>query len=249
MSKEEYDKILAKIKKCFALGTSPNESESAAAILKARTLMMKYNIEQSELAASQVEDIEVLDIPMSARFGVSASSLAFNLGNAFMVKPILVKTKTNGKISTNMRFIGGITDIATVSYIYGYILNLADEKSKNYFEEKIRYTQDRWTPSTAKKVKSDYSYGFVSAINTKLKAIEAEHAKVNPYEAEVSNALVIVKSARIDKFVEETQGKLKTKTSKTSFSRTHFGEGHAAGEKTGIHRGVAGGSDQLQLER
>lgn len=247
MSKEELSKVIEKVKKLFALGKSSNENEAALAIERARSMMLKYNIEQGDLAG-EVEDIIEVNISLATKNNLPAISLAIAIGKAFMISPLMLKTK-NGKRVTEkqLKFIGAVSDIAAGTYVYSYILNLAETKSVAYYEQ-IRYRKDRWTPSEAKKVKSDYAYGFIQAIKIKLAAIEAERVVANPYETEVCNALVVVKDANIKKYMDEQIGDMKTTSVKGSgMSREHTGAGFAEGEKTGIHKGVSGRSEDRQL--
>lgn len=247
MSKEELSKVIDKIKKLFALGKSSNENEAALAIERARTIMLKYNIEQSDLIG-EVEDVIEVDFALASKFNLPAISLAIAIGKGFMVNPILMKTSTGyHKAEKKIKFIGTISDIAAGTYVYSYILNLVDQKSNEYYEQ-IRYSKAKWTPSEAKKVRADYAYGFIQAIKVKLEAMEAERNIANPYEAEVSNALVVVKNANVQKYMDEQIGKVKNSSVKGSqMSKEHSGAGYAEGEKTGIHRGVSGRSEDRQL--
>lgn len=241
MSEEQYKSLVEKIKKLFALSKgNTTEEEAASAIAKAQALMLQYNIEQEDLAASEVEDIIELDVEISKRFNIPATSLASALGKAFMVRPLIVKTKTGYH---KIRFIGSITDVQTVKYIFDYVNNLADVKSKDYFENKVRYTKNSWTPSSAKKVKSDYEYGFISSVNANLKKITEEREKANPYEAQVTQALVVVKSKRVDDYVNQTQGKIGTDKRTISYNKNHFENGSIDGSKVGLYKGVSSKAD------
>ena len=241
MSNEQFQAIIEKIKKLFALGKSSNEHEASLAIENARKLMLKYNIENADLAGN-VEDIIELDFSIPQKFNSYHSSLSYWIGKGFNVKPIIVKSRENGKIKSVIRFIGTTSDLAAGSYVYSYLLNLIEIKSKEYFES-IRYKKDKWSPLGAKKAKSDFAFGFVQGVSIKLEAMEKARKVENPYEAEVENALVIVKNANIDKYIKENLGKTKTQKSKTNYDRNHFSAGHSVGEKTGIYNGVNGRSN------
>lgn len=52
----DRDTIINRIKKCFALGKSPNEHEAAAALAKARALMDEYGISTADILASKASE-------------------------------------------------------------------------------------------------------------------------------------------------------------------------------------------------
>lgn len=243
MSPENFTSIIEKIKKLFALGKSANEHEAALAMERARSMMLKYNIEQSDLAKNEIEDIIEIDFALNSKFNTPATTLAYWIGKGFNIKPIIIKTSTGyHKSEKKIRFIGTISDIAAGTYVYGYILNLINIKSKEYFEQ-IRWSKSKWTPSGSKKAQTDYSYGFVNTIAKQLEAMEKEREIVNPYEVEVEKALVVVKNANIDKYIKDTLGKVKSSNTKVNYNREHYSAGAAEGSKHGIHKGVDGKSE------
>jgi len=78
----DKEKALAKIKKCLALAASPNQHEAATALRQAQLLMVKYDLSQSDILASEVSQ-------SAARAGAKRSpahwesSLATTIGMAF----------------------------------------------------------------------------------------------------------------------------------------------------------------------
>lgn len=251
MSKEEFAKIVDRIKKLMAKANgNTTEAEAASCISKAQEMMTKYNIENVDLVKDDISDIVEIDIEISSKFQTPALNLCVFIGRAFNIKPILVKNKTGfHKVDSKIRFIGDKNDLAIGTYVFSYVMNLSDVKSKAYFEDKIRYTQAKWSPLGAKKVKTDYQFGFVTSVCDKLKTIQKDREVANPYETQVTNALVVVKNALINKYVEETQGKLSNgKANTVKYNANHFGAGQEAGTHCGIHRGVAGNTNnQIQI--
>lgn len=61
----EIDRILQKIKKCFALSASPNANESAAAMRQAQKLMAMHNIDEATLALVDYGTIRI-SLPVQA---------------------------------------------------------------------------------------------------------------------------------------------------------------------------------------
>lgn len=245
MTKENFDKIIERVKKLFALSSSSNEHEASLAIQRAKELMFKYNVEETDLC--DVEDIIELDLTLSNRFNIYQTTLAVHVANVFSMKAIIVKTKTGyHKIENKIRFIASTSDMAVGTYVYSYLLNIIEQKSKEYFES-IRYSKEKWTPSNSKKIKADWSYGFVNGVSQNLKKMQAEKEVLNPYEMVQEKALVIVKNAKIDDYIKEKMGKTKTVKNKINFDKDSYMSGHSAGEKQGIFRGVGGNTNQLQI--
>jgi hypothetical protein len=242
MSDEKYQKVIEQIKKLFALSKSPNENEAALAMEKAREMMFKHNIEEADLASGQTEDVIEVDFDLASRYHTPDCFLAIWIGKAFMIRPLIIKNRVGlHKIDTKMRFIGGKSDVAAGTYVYSYILNLVEAKSEEYFQ-KIRYSKSKWTPAAAKKARADFGMGFVDAVNIKLKKMEEDRIANQPkYEAEVYNALVVVKDALIQKHMEDKYNNTSKMKVQTRYNDKHYGAGFEQGEKTGIHKGVESG--------
>jgi hypothetical protein len=208
--------------------------------------MLQYSIEQQDLAGD-IEDIIEIDLEISSRFNIHQTTLATHIGKCFNIKPVIVKTKTGyHNISSKIRFIGAVSDLSVGTYVYSYLSDIIKSKSDAYFEQ-IRYRQDRWTPSAAKKIRSDFSYGFVHGVSKNLEKLQKEKEVSHPYEVQVENALVIVKGKKIDDYINNNLGKLKNSNKKINYNRDSFGAGAAAGEKQGIFRGVNGSNNNLRI--
>ena len=247
MSDEKFKQVIEKIKKCFALSKSDNENEAALALENARRMMLKYNIEQSDLVKNDVEDIEEIDFELASKFNTPATQLAYWVGKAFMVRPIIMKNKTGyHKVSSKIRFIGATSDLSAGTYIWSYLLNIIENKSQEYYLS-VKHTKAKWAPLEAKKVKSDYAYGFVVSLSEKLKAMEEERKVKNPYEEQISNALVVVKDSLITKYINDSLGKLKTQKSSITYNKNHMEAGYSEGERTGIHKGVGSSNTQKSI--
>lgn len=243
MSVDKHSKIIDQIKKLFALSKSSNENEAALAFQKAQEIMFKHNIDQTDLVKDQIEDIIEIDFEMAKRFTVPHETLAYWVGKAFMVRPIKIRG-----LHTKMRFIGTKSDVSVGSYVYSFIINLSEEKAKDYIEILKRKDPSKDWRGKSPKVKQDYCFGFISAVVDKLKKIKEEREKSKPYEVQVENALILVKNDLIAQYVANqyknlTQGK----GSQSSYNRNHFNSGFQQGEKAGIHRGIGSKNNQLQI--
>ena len=150
-------------------------------------------------------------------------------------------------LNSKMKFIGSKSDISVSTYIYSYIINLSEEKCKDYIDDLKAKSPNKDWRGKVPKLKQDFCYGFIYAVTEKLRQIKIENEKKNPYTVEVQNALMVVKNDNIAKYVAQqfknlTQGK----NNPVKYNRNHFDNGYVEGEKTGLYRGV-GSKSQLQI--
>lgn len=235
MTQEKHFKIIDQIRKLFSLSKSPNENEAALALEKARQLMVKYNIDQTDLASKDISDIIEIDFEL-AKDNKPAESLSYWIGQAFSIRPILIMRRDK---SSKMRFIGSKTDVAVGTYIFSYMLDLIEVKSKEYIALlKAKNPNMDWRGRVLT-IKKDYSQGFVKAVSAKLKQLKEDHEKANKYETEVTNALLVVKNSLINSYVNKTIGKVNPgKTFQVKYDRLHYSAGFDEGQKHGLHRGL-----------
>ena len=93
----DEEKILSKIKKLMALGSSCNQHESDAATVKANELLIKYNLERAALGALPEQDEEVFYGGVAAkakRKNATLYALASILQN-FLVRPVFSRKETH----------------------------------------------------------------------------------------------------------------------------------------------------------
>ncbi len=246
MTQDKYSKILDQIKKLFALSKSNNPNESALAFSKAQELMLKYNIEQSNLVKDQIEDIIEIDFEMSKRFTAPNESLAYWIGEAFFCKPIKIRG-----LHTKLRFIGTKSDIAVASYIYDFVMNLSEKYAVDYVNDlKKKNPNKDWRGKVAK-IKQDHSFGFIVAITEKLKKIKEEKMMNNHPEIVVQNALMVVKNDLISQYIANQYKNLRegNKNNTVSYNKRHFENGFEKGEKTGLHKGLDKKSNQMYIDK
>jgi len=261
MTEQKRNTIIEKIQKLFALGNNnPSVEESALAIAKAQELMYQYNVDNIDLIKkSRVSDIIEIDFELQTRFNAPHVNLSVFIGNTFNIKPIIIKTETGyHKIQKKIRFIGDKVDIAFASFVYSYVLSLAEAKSHEYFES-VRYKKKKWSPTEAKKARTDFMFGFVDAVNVKLEVLrkqrEEENIRNHAHESGMSiynndliTAIALVKNSRIDQYINENLGKLKDIPDKEILmSNKAYMSGSVEGEKVNINRGIENNSNEPKL--
>lgn len=248
MTKENLSPVVDRIKKLFALSKSPNENEAALALSRAQELMFKYNVEQEDLVTDEVDEIVEITFKVTARFSEYKNTLAYWIGQAFMVKPLLFKMKEvkyPSRTVHHIKFIGTKSDLSVATFVYGYLVDIIDAKALEYYHS-IKSILGKHSPSESRKIKSDYSRGFVLALTEKFKAIIKLKMR-NIYTEQVSNALVVVKEARIQKYIDDKEMDIKDRKGGSSdINPNHYYSGKDAGEKQGIHAGIGNKQPQSQ---
>lgn len=256
MTEQKRNNIIEKIQKLFALGNNnPSVEEAAAAINKAQELMNQYNVENIDLIKNRVSDIIEIDFEIANRFNAPYINLSVGIGNTFNIKPIIIKTESGfHKLQKKIRFIGDKADIAFGSFVFSYVMSIAETKSHEYYES-IRYSKKKWSPIEAKKCRTDFMFGFIDAIMVKLETLKKQREEENIrnhahetgmsiYNNDLITAIALVKNSRIEEYINEHLGKLKdAPDKKVTMSIKDFDSGYVEGEKTGIHRGIEGNTN------
>lgn len=230
MKDPKYLKVLDKIRKLLALAQSPNENEAALALSRAKELMLRYNIDNMDLENDSVEDIIEIDFKISHQHEESSLRFVYWLGKAFLVKPILIKRNIGEdkiKFEKFIRFIGKQADVAVSTFVFSYMMNILDIKSKEY--------------SKKKQIRKDFDLGFITAICKKLEQIEESRISGMTFHDEhPENALVVSSNALIESFIKEKYNDKinEGKQTEVEFDPNAFHDGFVQGEKQGIFAGV-----------
>lgn len=89
----DREKILDKIKKCMALGASPNEHEAAAAMRQAQKLMERHGITEAEIGAIGYAVEKVMTTVQATKtIPVTIACIASLIARAFGVRPVITRT-------------------------------------------------------------------------------------------------------------------------------------------------------------
>lgn len=163
-----------KIKKLLALSQSPVEAEATAALTKARELMAKYKIEQSEINGISDEDMTLVssvmwDIPFFSRKDLWLVNI-FALINDYF--PVLVSARCHSQKKTKYPTVSGYTnDVKIVEQLIRYIYESVYTWTK-------KNSKQRNISSKAKQsiIREGYGYGFYIGWESALK----EQNKDNP---------------------------------------------------------------------
>ena len=225
----EDEKVLARIKKLMALGSSSNRHESESATLKANELLVKYNLEKARMDADDMDEEShyVLVAARAKRNNATLRALADILRN-FMVQPIFSR-KTG---HTALEIVGTRLNVELAAYVADFL--------RHEFERLWKKAQRENPGLKGMVAKNSFVRGLGRGLDRKLKEGK-ERTPTN------GKGLVRLQSA-LDRAVEMAYPNLGTSYS----GARHCPEGGRLGEREGktisIHPGVSkdsGGSIEL----
>ena len=98
VSKEERARIIARIKKCLALGKSSEPHEAAAAIRQAQKLMEKFGIEADDVEGDVItSELVITPEPPKRKYPMYIIGIYQAVANAFGVSAIFETTRKYGR--------------------------------------------------------------------------------------------------------------------------------------------------------
>lgn len=109
MNERERERILDKIRKCFALGKSPNPNEAAAAMRQAEKLMSKHGLTMTDVEISE------------ARAKFAAREGNRNAEDMILFNTVWATLGVGGYLDMNTNeavFVGAPTDVELAKYAY-----------------------------------------------------------------------------------------------------------------------------------
>lgn len=249
LNKEERDKLLDKIKKLFALATSPNEAEAMAAASKARELMAKYNLSMGELTEHEMNDLseiveEFAECEFEKRFPAWVGIVSHGLSILYRVEHYVGWSRTGHTTRTGyykatkkfkMYFVGAKEDAAAAAYVLAYILRSCNSWAKDYYQN--RATDEEKAQYRRRQIYKSYFVGLAYRVRERL---EEEAAKFNRLEEAnaACRALVVVKDKKLKDYMEEEHDDLHQMRRQRFHNTDAFYAGQADGDK--IHLGNEG---------
>ncbi len=132
MKPVDNKQILLKIKKCFALGKSPEPHEATQAIKQAKKLMEKYKISINDIEMSDIGEVGTLagklrSLPRYQHFLINVVKEAFNCEAVLETDVIIMDGWVN-----IVKFIGINPDPQIASYTYEVLLKQLITARKHY---------------------------------------------------------------------------------------------------------------------
>jgi hypothetical protein len=248
LSDKEAESLVIKIKKLMALSKSSNENEAALAAAKAQELLVKYNIEMSQVENVKLDREETrLVNDFKELFGLNVIEWKRDLAFA-VAKGNLCKGVYSGK---GMYFLGKKANVEVAQFMYEVIMHdlerIAEEKWQQI--QALRKMQEQFPDVDlfsdrsllhvhGKTWKASFYVGAVRTIRDRLEenltAMEADNPSIT--------ALITLDSAKLKEFMNQQFPKLISVKSAQASYRAAYESGRIAGHDIQFTRGIRSGS-------
>lgn len=228
----KFSDVKAKIAKLLALAADNrgSDEESQTALLMARKLMAKYNLEMADVEGAadkgHVSDYST-DISFSKKRDAWAGRLANVIAKAHRCEMVL-STRTGSRTYT-VKFVGFKEDLELASAIFKaahtYVYRAGSDlwyaaKKKGYSTEDLRSIYD------------SYGIGFAEGLAEKYREQDASE--------EACTAMMVVTPEAVSKYTRSIVTGSRDTSSSHSFDRDAYGKGYEEGKKfTTRNLGVA----------
>lgn len=259
MPNQVPDSILEKIQKLINLRDSPGTpEEGAAAAGMINNLLLRYNLEMSQVLNHKVSDKNVISLKLDlnelqdrhdANFGVKLVSAICYFNFCRCITTAGYRTKYDQGYIT---LVGQSHNIEIVKYMIDYCQNNIISLEKAYWK---RYTGEITNRNTYKR---GFYQGCIDAIVMRLhhqkeETVEqtAKEQNVTVQEVEKNMSVMVIKNTEaVDKRVEELFPRLKAgKAHRNLMGRDGQIDGREAGQKLNLAQGLNGSSSAGQIGR
>lgn len=226
---QSNEKIIEIVKKLLALGgNNPNREEANAAIAKANALMLKYNLERSQI---EKEDLNEYGNEDMATQGVSGVRLIRLIVKEFFFVDVLIYARQK-----RWTFVGTKVNVEIAVYMFWHIKRKFDEAWVDYRKN----ASDLMHHS-----KNDYYMGLYQGLKDKL---ESEKERLKQEEG-----LVWLGDPNIKKYEMETWGKQLVQGGRYNMNSGSSGDGDAQdhgykkGRNMNLEKGISHGATKQNL--
>lgn len=223
------EKVLDLVRKLLALSTSSNENEAAVAASKAQALLLKYNLEASQIGTGRDEASEVERQNYSFEYQQSwLDSLLHGIAKTNLCRVVKSSEYRTGQQVGN-RWVPGKN--YRLFYMFGKRPNMeVVEYMFSYLAEEI----ERLTPKgQGARYNQSFRLGAVATVYNRLQA-ELQAFQVTPE----TTALVVTNDQALEKRINEDFPRL-THSKAHAKDTWAYNEGRAAGNSIQFRKGVA----------
>jgi len=139
-------KIIEKIKKLYALGTSPEKAEAELAISKAHELLVRHNLSMKDLEPEEKEFIQALAFEGKTNRPSWQRDLFCIICNHFMVHPIVQRKAgsmfRSGNNCRRYAMVGDLVNVELANYTLSYLLTIYKKLANKYMKESKEKVED-----------------------------------------------------------------------------------------------------------
>lgn len=212
--------IRDKIKKLLALGTSPNENEAKAALLKAKRLMIEHKISEAEVQDLEKQELIHLqcdDIRWTTDSGeIWVAELVDLIAENHLCSCSWLTPK--GKRTHILHIHGLGSDVELCKSVIEYAVG--------FVRSRIKIEQRRRVTSDPRSVAASYAKGFILGMNLMYEEQKDEHPEWG---------LVVSKPQQVDEYIKSLGRKTVT-TKQTTFDPLAYMVGQNDGRKFNAQR-------------
>lgn len=228
------DSIIKKIAKLMELSRSSNEAESLAAMKKAQSLMLEYQVSEAQIKIAQNNlgnDLQKqnIEIEQDGKFKEWEKTLLDLIGENNFCK-VLFFPKTS-----KIQIYGTISDAEMVINFYSMVR-----------EQMIMFAgiafKLAFSSLNANTWKNNYYMGMLSKIRENLKAARKQITDNTMQIGQVAEsnttvfAIVLKKQEIVNTFYEENKGKVKTTYSKFNYQHGAYSQGYKDGDMISLEK-------------
>lgn len=219
-------KLLDKIKKCMALGKSPNEHEAAAALRQAQKLIQRHGVTEMELGAIGISRAKVLvPIQTSTKFPRYLNALLQVVKQACGVRPIITSEVRLSDLSYVIYYYGPEHRTVMAEYAHTVLFSAMNKSWTQYLKDRPYLKKERG-------VRSSYLLGWLEGVRD------------NVYDYGITEE----ETSGINMLVKSHYGDINTATlSHTVVYNSILRDGVQSGESFKLLRGMDGQANDAKL--
>lgn len=222
----DRDKILDKIRKCMALGKSPNEHEAAAALRQAQKMMALHGLTEEDVGLTEFAyETIVTDYEFGKKKPLIVVAVINVVQHALGVECVMGAQRQGKSLMHTVRYFGPRARVALATHAHQVIYRACGRAWKSYLDN------NPWVRGQTG-ARASFYHGWCSAVIQKVQALA-----LTPEEV----AAIAKKKAQAYGR-ELTQAQLGTKT----IDGEIMGEGARAARDFDLHRPV--GTERNRLE-
>lgn len=226
MTKENrIQEIINKVKGLLNIANDNyDDAEAHSAFMLAQKLMIKYNIEQSQVKDIEKKEYTFDDVYKEQVTSWGKTSMEMLLLATVVSKNFKCKTIQNrGYGKTAISFIGLKEDVLLAKEVFILAVDCIETYSKIYVENWYKENVIRRQRGITSKLKKSYALGFYKGLNTRFE----EQSKEIQQEF---GLMVIGVPAIVEEFSVEKYGKPKNVKTNYDYNASAVGEGRKRGE-------------------
>ena len=215
--------VKEKIQKLLSLATSPNENEAKAALLKAKELMAKHKLSESDFESEDQKLKKYLceDIRWTTDSGeIWMTSLCKIICDNYCCSSSWSFVKGHRTYTLVIVGVGDDADICkdVVGYAVGFVRSA------------IKGLQKKYRRQDPKAISNSYAQGFVTGLEMAFEEQKEDHPEWG---------LVVVKTEEVNEY-EKGLGNKNVKTKKSDFDPLAYLRGQADGKNFNPHKVIDG---------